>query len=69
MQSWPAPDHLPATKRIAPYELKVWVVDATLTSYKVEDDPNTGDSDYHLVLADESGNTRRPVNSRTQIRQ
>jgi len=49
MRSWPAPDHLPATKRIAPYELKVWVVDATLTSYKVEDDPNTGDSDYHLV--------------------
>ena len=26
MRSWPAPDHLPATKRIAPFELKVWVV-------------------------------------------
>ena len=57
MRSWPAPDHLPSTKRIAPYELKVWVVDATLTAYKFENDPETGDSDYHLVLADESGNT------------
>jgi hypothetical protein len=57
MRSWPAPDVLPANHRIAPYELKVWTVDATLTAYKVEDDPNTGDSDYHLVLADESGNT------------
>ncbi len=57
MRSWPAPDFLPPTKRIAPYELKVWVVHTTLTGYKLEDDPNTGDSDYHLVLADESNNT------------
>ncbi len=57
MRSWPAPNQLPATTRIAPYELKVWVVDATLKAYKVEDDPRTGDSDYHLVLADDSGNT------------
>jgi hypothetical protein len=57
MRSWPAPDHPPSTKRVAPHELKVWVIDATLTAYKMEDDPNTGDSDYHLVLADESGNT------------
>jgi len=57
MRSWPAPDFLPPTTRIDPYELKVWTVDGTLTAYKVEDNPNTGDSDYHLVLADESGNT------------
>lgn len=57
MRSWPAPDQLPANKRIAPWELKVWVVDATLKAFKMEDDPKTGDSDYHLVLADDSGNT------------
>ena len=57
MRSWPAPDVLPQTRRVPPNELKVWVVDATLTAYKVQDDPNTGDSDYHLILADDSANT------------
>jgi hypothetical protein len=27
----------------------VWALDATLTAFKIEDDPNTGDSDYHLA--------------------
>ena len=57
MRSWPAPAHLPSTKRIAPHELEVYVVEATLTAYKMENDPHTGDSDYHLVLTDESGDT------------
>src|SRR6266566_2410994 len=48
MRSWPPPDQPPPTKRVPPFELKVWVVDATPTAYKVEDDPNKGDSDYHL---------------------
>ncbi len=57
MRSWAAPNHLPSHSRIVPDETRVWVVDAILTLYKVEDDPITGDSDYHLVLSDGSGNT------------
>lgn len=57
MRSWLAPDHIPDGKRVAPYELEIWQLDATLTDYKIEDDPQTGDSDYHLVLKDEAGNT------------
>jgi hypothetical protein len=57
MRSWSTPAHLPAKKRIAPHELEVYVVEAILIAYKEENDPQTGDSDYHLVLADESGDT------------
>ena len=46
------PSPLPATRRIAPTELTVWVVDATLTAFKLETD-----QDYHLVLTDVSGRT------------
>ncbi len=48
----PAPDTLPNNQRIEPVETTVWVVDATLSGYKRE-----SDSDYHLVLSDENGNT------------
>jgi hypothetical protein len=57
MRSWEAPDHPPSKRRIAPHELEVYVIEATLIAYKEENDPHTGDSDYHLVLADESGDT------------
>jgi hypothetical protein len=57
MRSWSAPQLLPSNSRLSPQETTVWVVDATLTVYKIEDDPNTGDSDYHLVLSDDAGNT------------
>lgn len=48
----PAPSPLPANGRIQPTETTEFVVDATLTKYKLE-----SDSDYHLVLADAQGRT------------
>jgi hypothetical protein len=50
------PHPLPADSRFAPTENTVFVVDATLTDFKLETGA-TGDSDYHLVLQDELGNT------------
>jgi hypothetical protein len=52
MRGWPAPNPIPSNNRVSPYETTVWVLNATLTQYKLEDD-----SDYHLVLSDASGNT------------
>jgi hypothetical protein len=52
MRSWPAPAATPANSRVAPYETTVWTVNATLTQYKLE-----SDSDYHLVIKDQAGNT------------
>jgi hypothetical protein len=52
MRSWSVPASIPLNSRISPYETTVWVVSATLTDYKLEED-----SDYHLVLRDELGNT------------
>jgi hypothetical protein len=51
------PHPIPKTRRVAPTETTVWTVDALLTDYKIEDSPTSGDSDYHLVLKDEEGNT------------
>src|SRR5437764_12079909 len=52
MRSSTAPSSLPATNRNVPYETMTWVVAATLTKYKLEDD-----SDYHMVITDHDGNT------------
>ncbi len=52
MRSWPTPSPIPANNRVSPYETTQWVLNATLTQYKLE-----SDSDYHLVLQDASGNT------------
>ncbi|HEY4562281.1 MAG TPA: hypothetical protein VIJ36_04835 [Thermoanaerobaculia bacterium] len=52
MRGWPAPNPIPTNNRVSPYETTVWVLNATLTKFKLEDD-----SDYHLVLSDASGNT------------
>lgn len=52
MRSWPTQTNIPSNARIQPYETTAWVVEATLTLYKKEDD-----SDYHLVLQDAAGNT------------
>lgn len=52
MRGWPAPSPIPANNRVAPYETTQWVLNATLMQYKLE-----GDSDYHLVIQDSSGNT------------
>lgn len=50
------PNPLPTDTRFAPTENTVFVVNATLTDYKIESG-STGDSDYHLVLMDDQGNT------------
>src|SRR5258706_14062060 len=52
MRGWTAPNPIPANNRVSPFETTVWVLNATLTQYKLE-----GDSDYHLVLSDAAGNT------------
>ena len=50
------PRPIPADTRFSPTETTVFVVNATLTDYKLEGG-SKGDSDYHLVLQDEQGNT------------
>ncbi|MFY9822842.1 MAG: hypothetical protein WAM82_15785 [Thermoanaerobaculia bacterium] len=52
MRGWTAPNPIPPNNRVSPFETTVWVLNATLTQYKLE-----SDSDYHLVLSDASGNT------------
>ena len=52
MRALPKPSSLPSNNRIAPTETTVWVINATLTKFKLEND-----SDYHLVITDASGNT------------
>ena len=52
LRAIPAPSPIPANNRVAPTETTVWVINATLTQYKLEND-----SDYHLVMSDASGNT------------
>jgi hypothetical protein len=50
------PSPIPANSRFDPTENTVFVVNATLTDYKLEGG-STGDSDYHLVLQDDQGKT------------
>jgi hypothetical protein len=52
LRSPAAPNPIPANNRVSPWETTVWVVNATLTLYKLE-----SDSDYHIVIQDSSGNT------------
>jgi len=52
MRAFTAPNPIPANNRVSPAETTVWVINATLTEYKLE-----SDSDYHLVIQDASGNT------------
>ncbi|HEX3557292.1 MAG TPA: hypothetical protein VIA62_29035 [Thermoanaerobaculia bacterium] len=52
MRGWTAPNPIPPNNRVSPFETTVWVLNATLTQYKLE-----SDSDYHLILSDASGNT------------
>src|SRR6478736_7428016 len=47
-----APNPIPANNRVSPWETTEWVLNATLTLYKLE-----SDSDYHLVLQDANGLT------------
>jgi hypothetical protein len=52
LYSLPKPGSLPEDRRISPFETTVWVINATLTLYKLDDHLA-----YHLVLRDGSGNT------------
>jgi hypothetical protein len=52
----PPPNPIPKDNRVTPTETTVFVVNATLTDYKLEGG-SKGDSDYHLVLQDDQGNT------------
>ncbi|MBZ5522866.1 MAG: hypothetical protein LAP21_11570 [Acidobacteriia bacterium] len=47
-----APNPIPANNRVSPTETTVWVINGTLTVYKLEND-----SDYHMVISDAAGNT------------
>jgi hypothetical protein len=47
-----APSPIPANNRVSPWETTEWVLNATLTQFKLE-----SDSDYHLVLKDAGGLT------------
>lgn len=47
---FPPPDPLPGNTRFAPAENTVYVVNATLTDFRLE-----SDSDYHLVIMDDQG--------------
>jgi hypothetical protein len=50
------PSPIPPDTRVGPTENTVFILNATLTDYKIESGA-TGDSDYHLVLMDDQGNT------------
>jgi hypothetical protein len=53
----PEPNDRPQSSRVAPTETTVWTVDATLTLWKWENSPTSGDWDYHLVLEDADGHS------------
>lgn len=53
---FPAPAHWPPSSRIVPAETTLWVVDAFLGLYREENDPASGDTDYHLQIRDAAGN-------------
>src|SRR6266481_2576729 len=52
MRAFATPNPIPANNRVAPAETTLWVINATLTLFKLE-----SDSDYHLVIQDAAGNT------------
>ncbi len=52
LRSLPKPATLPSNNRISPTETTVYSITAMVTVYKLETD-----SDYHIVIADTSGNT------------
>src|SRR2546423_7919122 len=52
MRAFTAPNPIPSNNRVSPAETTVWVINATMTKFKLE-----SDSDYHIVISDASGNT------------
>jgi uncharacterized protein (TIGR03437 family) len=52
LSALPVPSNKPDNNRVPPTETTVFVLSATITDYKLEDD-----SDYHIVLQDSGGRT------------
>jgi uncharacterized membrane protein len=52
MRAFTTPNPIPANNRVSPAETTVWVINATMTLFKLE-----SDSDYHIVIQDAAGNT------------
>src|SRR5437016_2019916 len=52
LRAFTTPNPIPANNRVSPAETTEWVINGTLTLYKLE-----SDSDYHLVIQDAAGNT------------
>src|SRR5215472_13318287 len=52
MRAPAAPNPIPPNNCVSPLETTQWVINATLTQFKLE-----SDSDYHLILQDASGLT------------
>ena len=52
LTSLAAPQPIPPTSRVSPTETTEWIINATLVEFKLEHD-----SDYHLVITDDSGTT------------
>src|SRR5438270_12720516 len=52
MRAFTAPNPIPANNRVSPAETTVWVINATMTKFRLEND-----SDYHIVISDAAGNT------------
>jgi|ERR1700730_2233278 len=55
LRSIPAPPS-PGNTRVGPTEATIWIIEATITDYKIEGGAK-GDQDYHLALDDGSGRT------------
>jgi hypothetical protein len=52
LTSLSAPQPIPVGSRVSPTETTDWTINATLIEFKAEND-----SDYHLVISDDAGNT------------
>ncbi len=52
LSAFAAPNPIPETRRVAPAETTVWVLNATLKKFV-----RSYDSDYHMVLTDDAGRT------------
>src|SRR5438045_867687 len=61
LRAFTTPNPIPANNRVSPAETTEWVINGTLTLYKLE-----SDSDYHLVIQDAAGitNARSEFNAR-----
>src|SRR5437588_12183850 len=52
MRAFTAPNPIPSNNRVSPAETTVWVLNATMTKFKLE-----SDFDYHIAISDASANT------------